>query len=420
MSDFHPDLFREEVIEARRLRLEGEVLLSRPIGDHAVIVLLTGIVLILAVWVAAGRYARVEPARGILATDAEAARIVALRPGVIIRLDAREGEFVHRGQALATVQVEQQYATGVRATQEELAAVQVQKQLAVNQIRLTQDRARSERAGLADEIVSDRQQKVDLESQITIQEQLIQSLKRTLESYRPVADKGFISKTEIDRREQELLTAKQTLARFRQQLTSLRGEETKTATDLDRSRVEEATQAATVRSTVEGFRLQQSQLKAEQSYVLAAPVEGMVTALQTGVGRTVDPTVPLMTIVPKDATVHAELYAPSRAVGFVKPGQEVRLLYDAFPYERFGSYAGHIRAVSRVALDPRQIDVPFKVDEPVYRVTVVPDRQTVTGYGQRIQLQPGMTLAANIVLERRSFLSWLLEPLNAVTKRDRE
>ena len=412
------DLFRAEVFAARRMRLEGEVVLSRPLGAHVVVTLLTCVAVALATWVATGHYARIEPVKGILVTDADA-KIIALRPGIVVRLTAREGRSVRRGEVLATVQVEQPYAEGARASQEELAAVRMQQQLAAQQLGSNSDRARSERAGLAAAIANDRQQRADLAGQIAIQHQLVRSLQQILDRYRPIADKGYISKTEIDRREQELLGAQQALARLQQQMTSLRGDEAKATTELAQSRAEEATQTATARSSAEGFRLQQSQLRAEQSYVLTAPVDGMVTALQTGVGRTVDPAVPLMTIVPNNATIHADLYAPSRAIGFVKPGQEVRLLYDAFPYERFGSYAGRIRIVSRVALDPRQIDAPFKLDEPVYRVTVVPERQGVTGYGETIRLQPGMTLAANIVLERRSFLEWVLEPLSAVTKRDR-
>ena len=61
--------------------------------------------------------------------------------------------------------------------------------------------------------------------------------------------------------------------------------------------------------------------------------------------------------------------------------------------------------------------MPLKLEEAVYRVTVALDGQAVTAYGDKVPLQPGMTLQANIVLERQSFLSWLLQPLNAVLKR---
>lgn len=419
MVDGMSGLFREELLEARRTRLEGEVLLSRPLRAHAIITLLTGTMIALAVWVGTGRYSRTEGAKGILVTNADSAKIVALRPGVVTKLSVSDGQAVHKGQILATVQVDQDYAEGGRATQEGLGAVETQRQLTDRQITASRDRARDERAGLASTIASSRQQAEEVQGQIAIQEQMVQTLKAAFDRYGPVAQKGFITQVDMEKRQQELLVARQELGRLHQQLTTLRAGQAKATADLEQTRADEAAQYASARSSAEGFRLQQSQLRGQQAYVLTAPQDGIVTALQTGTGRTVDATVPLMTIVPENARIHAELYAPTRAIGFVREGEEVRLLYDAFPYQRFGSFRGHIRAVSRVALDPRQIDAPFRIDEPVYRLSVVPDQQAIAGYGERVRLQPGMTLSANIVLERRTFLAWLLEPLNAVLKRDR-
>ena len=118
--------------------------------------------------------------------------------------------------------------------------------------------------------------------------------------------------------------------------------------------------------------------------------------------------------------LRAQVYVPSRAIGFVRPGQEVRLLYDAFPYQRFGSFDGRIVAVSRTVIDPRQLAAPLTVQEPVYRVDVAPFGQAVLAYGERQPLQAGMTLTASLVLDHRSFLDWLLTPLNAVMRRNGE
>jgi membrane fusion protein len=152
--------------------------------------------------------------------------------------------------------------------------------------------------------------------------------------------------------------------------------------------------------------------------VIAAPISGRVTAVQTAPGRIVDGSAPLMTIIPDGSALHAEVYAPTRAVGFVSPGQEVRLLYDAFPYQRFGSFAGRVTGVSRTVLDPREIAAPVAAEEPVYRIEVALDRQAVDAFNQRLALQPGMTLSANLVLDRRSFAGWLFQPLTAVTRRN--
>ena len=76
--------------------------------------------------------------------------------------------------------------------------------------------------------------------------------------------------------------------------------------------------------------------------------------------------------------------------------------------------------MSRAVIDPRQLTAPLGIEEAVYRIEVVPDAQAVGAYGERLPLQPGMTLTANIVLDRRSFLDWLLAPLNAVMRRNGE
>src|SRR6185295_17450355 len=128
--------------------------------------------------------------------------------------------------------------------------------------------------------------------------------------------------------------------------------------------------------------------------------------------------VPLMEIVPEGSALRAQVYAPTRAIGFVRPGQEVRLLYDAFPYQRFGSFGGRIVRVSRSVIDPRQLAEPLRIEEAVYQIEVRPDAQSIGAGGQTVPLQPGMTLTANIILDRRSFLDWLLAPLHAVMRRN--
>ncbi len=174
---------------------------------------------------------------------------------------------------------------------------------------------------------------------------------------------------------------------------------------------------ASAQSNLQGLFQQRSKIEGNSSYAIVAPVSGRVTSLQASVGSTVTGVVPLMILIPDGAQLRADIFVPSRAIGYVRPGQEVRLLYDAFPYQRFGSFAARVETISRQAIAGQETNAPFKIDEPVYRVIVVPDRQQVDAYGQRVALQPGMTLVADLVLDRRSFLDWILDPVRAVANR---
>jgi membrane fusion protein len=115
--------------------------------------------------------------------------------------------------------------------------------------------------------------------------------------------------------------------------------------------------------------------------------------------------------MPPNSTLKAELYVPTRAVGFVRAGQPVRVLYDAFPYQSFGTYGGRIETVSQTILTASDVSGPISLSEPAYRVTARLDRPDVDAYGRRVPLQPGMLLKADIILEKRSLLKWLLDPL---------
>jgi len=154
-----------------------------------------------------------------------------------------------------------------------------------------------------------------------------------------------------------------------------------------------------------------AEIAGRHAYQLRAPVAGHVSALQARVGLAADTAVPLMAIVPTGSVLQAELLVPSRAIGFVEPGQTVRLAYEAFPFQRFGLHGGHVTTVSRNLLRPAELVAPIAINEPSYRVVVALDRQTLSAFGRDFPLGPDMTLKADIVFDRRSLLEWVFEPM---------
>jgi len=410
-------LFRPEAVSARGERLHGEVVLTQPVRFHVLVTLLAAIAVAACLWLSFGQYTRTETARGILVTSNASTPIRAVRAGQILELAVREGDLVQKGQRLAVVQVEQASETSSSAIGDSIEAIGAQKGLAEQQIRLAGIQAQADQERIAATLSVLRQQRAGLAHQIALQGEMVRSMRDTHEQIGPVVEKGFVSRTEAERRRQAVLAAQQELSRLQQQQAVLAGDEVRARGELARLGSQTLAEVAQVRSSVATLAQQRARLQAERSYVLTAPAAGRVTALQTAVGRTVDGEIPLMVIVPEDYELRADIFAPSRAIGFIAPDQEVRLLLDAFPYQRFGSSEGRIETVSRVVIDPRELDAPLQIDEPVYRVRAKLSRQNIDAFGERQPLQPGMTLTANIILERRSFLDWLLQPLYAVLRR---
>ena len=99
----------------------------------------------------------------------------------------------------------------------------------------------------------------------------------------------------------------------------------------------------------------------------------------------------------------------------------MQLRYQAFPYQKFGHQTGEVVQVSRAPLQPAELTslaLPAGGgSEPLYRITVALDRQSVAAYGQAQALVPGMQLEADVQLDRRRLVEWLFEPVLGIAGR---
>jgi membrane fusion protein len=117
------------------------------------------------------------------------------------------------------------------------------------------------------------------------------------------------------------------------------------------------------------------------------------------------------------------MYVPSRAVGFIKPGMAALLRYQAFPYQKFGQHSARVREVTTTSVRPEELatsaaTMPGAVQsEPLYRIRLELDQQSVRAYGAPMPLRSGMLVDASVMLERRKLYEWVLEPLFSISGR---
>jgi membrane fusion protein len=166
--------------------------------------------------------------------------------------------------------------------------------------------------------------------------------------------------------------------------------------------------------------IQQRAADVEQrrSQFVVAPITGRIAALPVSTGQFIAAGVTIAVLIPEGSQLEAELLAPSRSIGFIKPGQEVQLRLQAFPYQRFGTVKGAIRTVSTTVLAPNEVGVQgLAIEEPVYRIRVTMSREAIYAYGEVVPMQPGMLVSAEIIVDRRSLMQWLFDPIYAVSRR---
>lgn len=407
-------MFRTEALQYRADRLSGDVAIAVPMPWQAIGYLVFGGVAAGIAFLALADYSRVETVGGQIVPDTGVSAVVPTRPGIITTLAVKDGQLVAAGAELAAIRSEEDSAEGPSAAARigeaiarQDASLSVQAGAVMIAAQAQQSQLAAQKAGFMAEIGQ-------LESQIAMQNQLVESAAREVSRTREVAARGFVSERDMQAREDGLMARRQTLSQLTQALAARRA----SLAEAERSAAQVAAQAAAQNAGFAASRAQVAQQAANadgsRSYVLRAPVAGRVTALTARAGQPVGPQAQLMTIVPNNSVLQAELAIPSSAIGFVKPGQTVRLAIDAFPYQRFGTVSGKVMTVATSALNRT---APNGTAISAYPVIVAIDQASISAFGRSERLVSGMTLSARIVTEHQSLLQWLFEPLYAVRKR---
>lgn len=411
------NLFRSESVAFSTRRLDGDVILAQPLSTRLLTLLAVIVLTAITLFVSTATFARKETVVGWLTPEQGVMRAVATHSGVIESFAVEEAQFLPAGGVIARVRRSADYQSGpvgqavldALSRQAEAALVVASSQQA--QLRNDEQRLRARLDGLTDEL--DR-----LNEQLAFQVAEVGLADEDVARVEVIAQRGYVSTRELNSRQSVLLSAQRGLASLRQDIAALEQERTETSAQLDAIPVRMEAAAADAASAQAVLDERTVLAEAQNSYTITSPIDARVAAILQPEGRAVAAGQAIAVLLPDGDMIVAELFVPTRAVGFIRPGQEVRLAYEAFPHQRFGVGRGEIIQVSQTVLAPSEISVPgLLLNEPVFRVRARLERQQIEAYGEQIALQPGLLLSADIVLERRSLIEWAFDPIFAAGRR---
>lgn len=144
-----------------------------------------------------------------------------------------------------------------------------------------------------------------------------------------------------------------------------------------------------------------------QRQIIRSPVDGYINEqIITGEQEVVRAGEPLLTIVPKDARLIAELQVANKDMSYIYIGQPVLMMIEAYPYQKFGKFTGYVESISPSTVMTEQ-------GMPVYKVIVIPERQKLLGEeNQKVfDLRPGMTVTADFITRKKNIISFIIEPI---------
>ena len=405
-------LFRQEAIDFQRGQGEfGEIALLQPVSTKLLAWVLTAVVAVAIVFLGFAQFSRKQTVPGYLIPASGTMKVFPIREGVVSELYVEEGQHVEAGDKLFTVATPEIMADGEDVNAAKLASMRHQKEMLQGQIAAEEKTAAAEHDRLKALVASSGAEIGDIQRQIEIQTERIGIAENLVSSAQELLARGYMSAVEGQRRQDALLEQKQNLVVLRRQLADKQNKLAETKHALAALPTETARKIQPLRDEIANIEQRGAETKGQSSYVVRAPAAGRIAMLQVNKGKTVQPRQLQLEIVPENSPLRAELLIPTRAAGFVRVGQEVRLLYDAFPYQNFGAYHGRITELSNTVVTKADAAGPVVPQEPAYKGVAVLDRPDVDANGRKVKLQAGMLLQAKIILDRRSLARWILDPL---------
>jgi hemolysin D len=150
-----------------------------------------------------------------------------------------------------------------------------------------------------------------------------------------------------------------------------------------------------------------------QLIMLSAPADSIVLEIANRtVGSVVREAETLFVLVPRNVPLQAEINVEGKDIGRVAVGQPVRIKFEAFPFQKYGTGSGNVRVISHDTFAPdTKGEGARRIPAPYYRVLVDVTDTKLRRQPERIQMIPGMAVTAELKVGRRSVISYFLYPL---------
>ncbi|HEY8520075.1 MAG TPA: HlyD family efflux transporter periplasmic adaptor subunit [Gammaproteobacteria bacterium] len=407
-------LFRLEALQAQRPRPYGRIVLVRPLSFSVLTAAAVAAAAAIAAFLVWGSYTRHVTLVGQLVPRGGVIKVHTYQLGTIVEKRVAEGSRVAEGDVLFVISSER--FSGRGATQRTIGReLERQERSLREQIEKTRLLEATERESLERIAGALRSEADKLEGAIESQRQRGALAASALERYERLRAQGFLSEDQLLTQRDNHLQQQSLLKSLERELGAVRRELTDLENEARSLPLRYESRLAELERALAATRRELSESEARRLTVVTAPRGGIATAVLGEVGQVVDSTRPLLSIVPDGSTLEAQLFAPSRAMGFIEEGDRVLLRYEAYPYQRFGHHEGTVTAVSRAAVPANEllghIGAIDPAAGPLYRVSVRLASQTITAYGESHRLQAGMTVQADVLQDRRRLYEWILEPL---------
>ncbi|MBZ0126124.1 MAG: HlyD family type I secretion periplasmic adaptor subunit [Rhodocyclaceae bacterium] len=432
-ADFSPPLVRLQELP------------PSPLGRRVLYVLLALLVALL-LWSAVGRLDIVAVAEGKLVPHSFLKIVQPAEAGIVREILVREGERVAQGQVLMRMDARLSEADRrileTDFSRKTLTLSRIDAELGqaafkagpgapVALVREIESQFHANRAALKAALAEERAKLEKARREMAAAQQVKAKLAETLPHYRAqdaafekLSKDGFAGPLMASDKKRERIEKEQELATQEHVIESARATIAQSEKRLAQISADNRRQLFAERNEIQGQvdRLEQErdkQAHREGLLELKASQAGVVKDIATHTaGTVVQPGTVLLTLVPLDDVLRAEVWVSNQDIGFVRQGQPVKLKLAAFPFQKYGMVEGTVEHVSADAVDGNAQgqhngggESGAKAAQLTYRALVALKSMQLEQDNERLSLTAGMQATAEILLGTRSVLEYLLSPV---------
>ncbi|PKF57213.1 toxin secretion protein [Alteromonadales bacterium alter-6D02] len=405
------DLFRKEVIAEQSQRLTGSVILAQPLSITIATLIIVAIVASSLMFISSAHYSRKETVQGYLRPDKGLIKSYSNRTGTIKKIYISEGDFVEKGSPLVSIVTRQSMSTGEELGDKLIEEINIQQDLLVEEAEQYLRIESQELSRITQRINILENSQTIIKNQKALLNEKLQLLEQQQIQYTKLHDKGFISELEFQKKQENHLNIRQEVESLERVLLLQQYDIQQLAFEYKNIPEQYQLKHRDIKRRQSDLSRQFSETKNNYNYVIEATHSGVVTAIQVVEGETLNSTRLLLTLLPQGAELIAELLLPTRSAGFVQIGDIARLRFQAFPHQRFGYLKSKITQIDQSIITQSEANFPIQLTEPIYRLQARLSKQQITGYGKEFNLKSGMLFEADIILDRRTLLQWMLDPI---------
>jgi hemolysin D len=428
-----------DVVGAFESETAAVFLRTAPLNEHIVLYVIALMLVILIGLTSVVKLDRVVNSIGRVVASGGSIYVSPFDTGIIRQVNVKVGEIVKKGQPLATLdptfanadllQLEQKRESDEAAVSREEAELSGKPLIASGvspaqmiQAEIWRKRQAEYKANISNydgQIRSAEAQVSQFEADEEKYKNRLKLAGDTEKVYQPLLEKGYVSKLQVmqatDTRTEMgrlLADAQNQISQFRATISALRAQRDafsqKWNSDVGTQIVVDRNDLDVTRQNLEKAK------KLSQLTTLDSPLDAIVLkigrastgSIATGGGAQNLSQEPLFTLVPLGAPVEAEVNIKAADIGFIKIGDVVQLKLDAYRYMQHGTVNGKIKSVSEGSFTLDDNNTPV---DPYFKLIVAIQGVHLRNVPKDFRLVPGMTLSGDIMVGRRTILSYLME-----------